>query len=69
MLGEMFKKCNVEVHFSIIDNDDTIAYYANYFNCIVLSQDKDFWRYKPQNYTIYQYCYISRGYLILSQDK
>lgn len=53
MLGEMFKKFNVEVHYSIIDNDDTIAYYANYFNCILLSRDNDFWRYSPRNYTIY----------------
>ena len=53
MLGEMFKKCEVKVHYSIIDNDDTIAYYANYYKCIILSQDKDYWRYKPRNYTIY----------------
>ena len=46
----MFKKCNVEVHYSIIDNDDTIAYYANYYHCIILSRDNDFLRYKPINY-------------------
>ena len=53
ILGEMFRQCDVEVHYSIIDNDDTLAYYANYYNCIVLSNDKDFRRYQPRNYIVY----------------
>lgn len=53
ILCEMFRKFNVEVHYSIIDNDDTISYYANYHRCIVLSHDKDFWRYSPRKFIIF----------------
>lgn len=31
MLAEMFRECNIEIHFSVIDHNDTIAYYANYY--------------------------------------
>ncbi len=30
ILGSLFKKCGVEVYYSLeFDNDDTIAYFAN----------------------------------------
>ena len=38
----MFRKCNVDVHFCLIDKYDTIAYYADHYNCVVLSNDSNF---------------------------
>lgn len=47
MIGDFFKKNKIEVHYSIEDNDDTLAYYALQDGAAVLSKDKDFWRYIP----------------------
>ena len=45
LLGEIFKSLDVEVHYSTIDNDDTIAAFAYHRKGSVLSEDKDFFRY------------------------
>jgi hypothetical protein len=37
LIGEYFKAFNVKVHYSTIDNDDTIAAFANYYNGSVVS--------------------------------
>lgn len=51
-IGEAFQKCQVEVHYSVIDNDDTLATYAHQYGAIVMSNDKDFFRYEPSVPTI-----------------
>ena len=45
LLGEEFKKLGIEVHYSTIDCDDTIAAFAYHLKGSVLSQDTDFLRY------------------------
>ncbi len=47
LIGDIFRKCCVEVHYSIEDNDDTLAFHAHNDNATVLSGDKDFFRYFP----------------------
>lgn len=56
LLGDMFKKCNIEVHYSVNDCDDTIAYYAYHNKCNILSADRDFYRYyiDDNNHNIYK---------------
>ena len=41
LYGEMFKDLNVKVHYSEVDNDDTIAAFAERDGAIVISGDKD----------------------------
>ena len=45
MIGNMFQSLGVQVHFSTIDCDDTIAAFAYHMKGSVLSQDADFFRY------------------------
>ena len=45
MYGDMFKDLNVSVNYSDLDNDDTIAAYAEYDGAVVVSGDKDYYRY------------------------
>ena len=45
LLGDMFKKCNIDVHYSVNDCDDTISNYAYHNKCNILSADRDFYRY------------------------
>ena len=47
-IGEAFQKAGVEVHYSVEDNDDTLATYAHEYNALVMSNDKDFFRYDPK---------------------
>jgi len=63
LLGDMFKKCNIEVHYSVNDCDDTIAYYAYHNKCNILSRDRDFYRYyiDENNHNIYR-IYHEIGY-------
>jgi len=42
------------VHYSDVDSDDTLASYAQAKGACVLSQDKDFLRYKDSTYTIFK---------------
>jgi hypothetical protein len=37
LIGEFFKKFNITVHYSTIDNDDTLAAFANFYNASILS--------------------------------
>ena len=43
--GDMFKELGVPVFYSEVDNDDTIAAYAEYNYAYILSGDKDYFRY------------------------
>jgi hypothetical protein len=45
MLGDMFRMEGVPVHYSFHDNDDTLAAYAVRDGALVLSGDRDFFRY------------------------
>ena len=45
LYGDMFKDLNVSVNYSDLDNDDTIAAYAEYDGAVVVSGDKDYYRY------------------------
>lgn len=60
LIGDLFKKCGVEVHYSIEDNDDTLAFHAHADHAAVLSGDKDFFRYFPNaQFTLYDVYDIS----------
>ena len=45
MIGNMFQSLGVQVHFSTIDCDDTIAAFAYHMKGSVLSANADFFRY------------------------
>ena len=47
VLGDVFTKNGIEVHYSIEDNDDTLAYYAHTEGATIMSDDNDMWRYRP----------------------
>ena len=53
MYGDMFKDLNISVNYSDLDNDDTIAAYAEYDGAVVLSGDKDYYRYSEANFPIF----------------
>ena len=53
LLGDAFVKNGIEVHYSIEDNDDTLAYYAYTDGAIIMSEDSDMWRYRPQPKVVY----------------
>jgi hypothetical protein len=53
LYGDMFKDLNVPVYYSELDNDDTIAVYAEYEGAVVLSGDKDYYRYSKANFPIF----------------
>lgn len=69
IIGDFFKKNKIEVHYSIEDNDDTIAYYAIQDGAAVLSKDKDFWRYIPELPCIYRDFFIDNDKLIFRHQK
>eukprot|EP00347_Sterkiella_histriomuscorum_P024134 403332193 len=54
LIGEMFRNLNVPVHYSVVDNDDTLACFANHFGAYILSADTDFLRYKGRKYEIFK---------------
>lgn len=41
------------MHYSVIDNDDTLAAYAEKNGAAILSRDRDFFRYRNHTYKIY----------------
>ena len=47
LIGDAFKNEGIDVHYSIEDNDDTIASFAYHEDAAILSRDRDFWRYVP----------------------
>jgi len=50
----MFVHAGVLVHYSVVDNDDTLAAYAQHHGACVLSRDKDFLRYNGATYIIFK---------------
>jgi hypothetical protein len=49
----MFKDLKVNVNYSDLDNDDTIAAYAEYDGAVVLSGDKDYYRYSYATFPVF----------------
>jgi len=62
LTGDMFRLCGVPVRYSSNqDNDDTLAYYAHVDSATVLSEDKDFLRYKGTSFQIFKDFKISNA--------
>lgn len=69
LLGDMFTSCGIEVLYSDeLDNDDTLAFYAHADEAILLSGDKDFFRYIDAKYVVYDVYSVTKNHaLVLSQ--
>ena len=67
MLGDMLRELGVTVHYSTVDNDDTLAAYAFQNGGQVLSGDRDFFRYwgHGPSLTVYESYTIQDGKLVL----
>ncbi len=65
LYGDMFKDLSVNVHYSELDNDDTIAAFAERDGGVVLSGDKDYYRYSNAKFPIYSDFEIVKGRLQL----
>ena len=58
------------MHYSIVDNDDTLASFAWRDRASVLSRDNDFWRYIPKLNKIYSHFTIrSKNKIILIKSE
>lgn len=65
--GDMFRAVGIKVYYSEVDNDDTIAAYAECNQAHVLSGDKDYYRYREATFPIYCDYDIKNGYLELTE--
>jgi len=63
----MFQEVGIRVHYSQIDNDDTLASYAQKHGASVMSGDKDFFRYREISYTVYSGFEVKGGKLFLKK--
>jgi predicted nucleic acid-binding protein len=61
--GDMWKALKIKLHYSEVDNDDTLAAYAQKHKASVLSGDKDFYRYRDGTFPIYSDYEIVMGRL------
>jgi hypothetical protein len=66
-IGDIFKSHGIQVLYTIRDNDDVLAYYANDDNAIILSKDRDFLCYQPRKYRTSHGYHIKGGKLILTR--
>jgi hypothetical protein len=70
LLGEMFKRAGVRVHYSYeADCDDTIVAYAHANGASILSQDNDMFRYTEANITVYSQYSLKNGGISLKLHK
>ncbi len=67
MLGDLFRKEGVPIHYSTIDNDDTLAAYAAHDNAHILSQDRDFFRYTGESRVCTSVCICTYMYVSTMQ--
>ncbi len=67
LLGDMFQKVGIRVHYSEIDNDDTIAAYAHAHGAALMSDDKDFFRYRDHKYQVFSNFEVRQGKLHLKR--
>ena len=69
LLGDMLSACGVDVRYSIeADCDDTIAFHAQVDGASILSQDRDFLRYRGATYKLYKQYLVRKGQLILVEQ-
>jgi|LauGreDrversion4_2_1035121.scaffolds.fasta_scaffold288614_1 hypothetical protein len=61
----MFRAVGIKVYYSEVDNDDTIAAYAEKNHAHVLSGDKDYFRYYEARFPIYSDYEIKNGFIEL----
>mmetsp|Transcript_24241 Transcript_24241/g.47670 ORF Transcript_24241/g.47670 Transcript_24241/m.47670 type:complete len:482 (+) Transcript_24241:63-1508(+) len=66
IIGDCFRENGVTVHYSVEDNDDTMASHAAHRQGDVLSQDRDFFRYHPRPYRVFEGFNIKHGKLHLN---
>jgi len=55
------------VRHSEVDNDDTLAFFAQRDGASILSNDKDFFRYRDATYTVYGRFEVKAGTLVLKK--
>lgn len=67
--GDMWKANKVKVHYSEVDNDDTLAAFAHRDKAFVLSGDKDFYRYTEATFTIFSDFEIKMGHLVMQESQ
>jgi len=69
LLGDMFRKCGVEVVYSDgVDNDDTLASHAQTDGADIMSRDKDMFRYRASTFTVHKNYEFREGKLILTDS-
>lgn len=69
-LGDMFRKENIPLHYSDgTDNDDTLAAFAEIDGAIVLSGDKDFFRYEGSTFRLFDTVSVEEGRMVLTQKR
>ncbi|TNV77606.1 hypothetical protein FGO68_gene2387 [Halteria grandinella] len=67
ILSSLYIENGIKVHHSKVDNDDTLAAYAQAHGAAILSRDKDFFRYRQMTYTVYKEFDIHNGKLLLTK--
>ena len=67
LLGEMFALQGIKVHYSTVDNDDTIVAFAVCYDGDIVSRDSDFMFYDKMPYRLYDQFLIKNGKLILTE--
>lgn len=66
LLGDLFSRCNVEVHYSLeADCDDTVAAFAHASNGAILSADRDMFRYQGAQLEVFADFEYKNGELVL----
>jgi hypothetical protein len=70
LLGDCFRENKVPVHYSVTDNDDTIASHASWRRGDVLSRDRDMFRYTPSGrFQVFSTFSVYRGRLTLQRHE
>ena len=71
LLGDMFRSEGISLHYSNgTDNDDTLAAFAEIDGAIILSGDKDFFRYEDSTFRLMDTVQVTEdGLMILSQER
>ena len=71
LLGDMFRSEGIPLHYSNgTDNDDTLAAFAEIDSAIILSGDKDFFRYEGSTFRLMDTVQVTEdGRMILSQKR
>jgi len=70
LIGDFFRSHKIPVHYSTVDNDDTIATFAHRDGADILSADRDFFRYRTRDnktkpFRIFSNFFVQQGKLML----